>query len=375
MRNASLSRALVLTSLSLTAALSLASCSAANETDASGDGSTTATGGATGATVSGTLNGAGSSAQDAAMAAWQAGFQSANTGATVNYDPVGSGSGREQFLAGAVQFAGSDAYLSDEELAAAKKQCGSDPIEVPVYVSPIAVPYNLEGVDNLQLSPGTLAQVMAGKITNWDDAAIKAENPEADLPDTTITPVHRSDDSGTTENFTDYLSQVAPSDWTYEVSDTWPVKSGEAAEGTSGVVSAITKGDGTIGYADASQAVDLSHALIKVGSEYVGPTAEAAAAVLDASEPVTGRASTDMAIDVNRTTAASGVYPIVLVSYQITCSSYPSQEEADLVKAFESYVISSEGQDAAAQEAGSAPITDAIREKAQAAIDTISATK
>jgi len=374
-RNASLSRALVLTSLSLTAALSLASCSAANETDASGDGSTTATGGATGATVSGTLNGAGSSAQDAAMAAWQAGFQSANTGATVNYDPVGSGSGREQFLAGAVQFAGSDAYLSDEELAAAKKQCGSDPIEVPVYVSPIAVPYNLEGVDNLQLSPGTLAQVMAGKITNWDDAAIKAENPEADLPDTTITPVHRSDDSGTTENFTDYLSQVAPSDWTYEVSDTWPVKSGEAAEGTSGVVSAITKGDGTIGYADASQAVDLSHALIKVGSEYVGPTAEAAAAVLDASEPVTGRASTDMAIDVNRTTAASGVYPIVLVSYQITCSSYPSQEEADLVKAFESYVISSEGQDAAAQEAGSAPITDAIREKAQAAIDTISATK
>ncbi len=368
-------RALVLTSWSLAAALSLAACSASNETDASGDGSTTATGGATGATVSGTLNGAGSSAQEAAMAAWKAGFQSANTGATVNYDPVGSGSGREQFLAGAVQFAGSDAYLSDEELAAAKKPCGSDPIEVPVYVSPIAVAYNLEGVDNLQLSPGTLAQVMAGKITNWDDAAIKAENPEADLPDTTITPVHRSDESGTTENFTDYLSQVAPSDWTYEVADTWPVKSGEAADGTSGVVSAITEGDGTIGYADASQAVDLSHALIKVGSEYVGPTAEAAAAVLDESELVTGRASTDMAIDVNRTTAAPGVYPIVLVSYQITCSSYPSQEEADLVKAFESYVISSEGQDAAAQEAGSAPITDAIREKAQAAIDTISATQ
>ncbi len=370
-----------MSSLGLTVALGLSSCSASNETDSTttGDrtttGDSTATEGSSGGPVSGTLDGAGSSAQEAAMAAWKAGFQGANPDATVNYDPSGSGSGREQFIAGGVQFAGSDAYLSDDELAAATKTCGSDPIEVPVYVSPIAVPYNLEGVDDLQLSPDTLAQVMAGKITNWDDPAIKAENPAADLPDTAITPVHRSDESGTTENFTDYLSQVAQNDWPYEVDGIWPIKSGEAAEGTSGVVSAITEGDGTIGYADASQAGDLSHALIKVGSEYVEPTAEAAAAILDESEPVSGRASTDLAIDVNRTTAASGVYPIVLVSYQITCSSYPSQEEADLVKAFESYVISSDGQDAAAQQAGSAPITDAIREKAQAAIDTISATK
>ncbi len=380
MKRTSLSNAALLSSAGLTLVLGLGACSASNEADASSTtsetGSTTADGGSdTGTTVavSGTLDGSGSSAQEAAMAAWKANFQSANTGATVNYDPVGSGSGREQFIAGGVQFAGSDAYLDDDELAAAKKTCGSDPIEVPVYVSPIAVVYNLEGVEDVQLSPETLAQIFAGKITSWDDPAIKADNPDADLPSTTIAPVHRSDPSGTTENFTDYLAQIAPNDWTSEASDTWPVKSGEAADGTSGVVSAVTEGDGAIGYADASQAADLGHALIKVGSEYVGPTAEAASAVLDESKPAPGRASTDLAIDVNRNTEASGVYPIVLVSYQITCSTYDSQEQADLVKAFESYVISTEGQDAAAEAAGSAPITDAIRENAQTAIDTISA--
>lgn len=307
------------------------------------------------------------------MATWRAGFQQANPGATINYDAIGSGDGRAQFLSGGVDFAGSDSYLSDDELVAAKKTCGSNPIEVPVYVSPIAVIYNVQGVDKLQLSPQTVAQIFAGKITSWNDAAIKAENPGATLPSTTITPVHRSDDSGTTANFTDYLSKVAPNDWTYPADDTWPTKGGEAADGTSGVVSAVTQGDGTIGYADASQAANLGQALIKVGSKYVGPTTQAASAVLSESTPVSGRARTDMAMDVNRTTVKAGVYPIVLISYQITCSTYGSKAKADLVKAFESYVISSASQDAAAQQAGSAPITDALRTKAQQAINTISA--
>jgi len=350
----------------LTLAVGLSACGAANEDPAEGSGSK----------LSGTLNGGGASSQEAAVASWQKGFQSANPDVTVNYDPIGSGGGREQFIAGGVLFAGSDSHFTEEELAAAEKTCGGPAIEFPVYVSPIAVIYNLPGVDDLQLSPQTLAQIFAGKVTSWDDPAIAADNPDADLPSTDISPVHRSDGSGTTANFTDYLDQVDAEDWTYGPTDEWPIKSGEGADGTSGVVAAVTGGEGSIGYADESQAGDLGQAAIKVGGDYVAPSAEAATAILDESKPVEGRdPSTDLAISVNRTSSTEGVYPIVLVSYQMVCSGYDSQSQVDLVKGFTSYVISEDGQNAAAQQAGSAPITSALREQAQAAIDSIATSK
>lgn len=361
MNSTSSRRALSAGALALAGSLALGACSASNETADTGGGNLD---------LSGTLNGAGATSQEAAMAAWKAGFQQSSD-VTVNYDAVGSGSGREQFLAGGVLFAGSDSYLDDEELKAARKTCSGDPVEIPVYVSPIAVIYNVPGVEELRLSPETLAAIFAGDITAWDDPVIAQDNPDAELPSTTITPVHRSDESGTTKNFTDYLSAAAGSQWTHGAVESWPVESGEAADGTSGVVSAVTNGEGTIGYADESQAGDLSKALIGVGDDVVGPTAEAASAVLDESKPVAGRAETDLALEVNRTPDAPGLYPIVLVSYHIACTRYDSQEEADLVKGFESYVISEEGQSAAAKQAGSAPITDALREKARKAVDSI----
>jgi len=200
-----LAGALVAGSLALTAC----GGSSSGTSDAGSSGSSS---GGT-ASLSGTLNGAGSTAQQAAMQAWATKFQETNSDVTVNYDPVGSGGGREQFLAGGANtFAGSDAALTDEELAKAKTRCGgTDAMDLPVYVSPIAVAYNLPDVSNLQLSADTIAKIFAGKITKWDDAAIKADNPDAKLPGTDITTVHRSDDSGTTQNFTDYLSKAAPS--------------------------------------------------------------------------------------------------------------------------------------------------------------------
>jgi phosphate transport system substrate-binding protein len=305
------------------------------------------------------------------MAAWKAGFQSANPDVTVNYDAVGSGGGREQFLAGGVQYAGSDDFLSPDEVTQAQTACSGDAFEYPVYVSPIAVIYNLPGVDGLKLTPETLASVFAGTITKWNDPAITADNPDAKLPAGTITPVHRSDESGTTGNFTDYLAQAAPKQWTYGPVETWPIKSGEGADGTSGVVSAVKGGNGTIGYADASQAGDLGKALVEVGGEFVGPTPEAASQILDASQPAPGATDTQITFEVNRTPSEAGVYPIDLVSYQMVCSTYDSQATVDLVQGFASYVISAEGQQAASAAAGSAPITDAIRQQAQAVIDMI----
>ncbi len=291
--------------------------------------------------VSGTLNGAGASTQQAAFQAWSASFTASHPDVTVNYDPVGSGGGRTQFLSGAVPFAGSDAYLSDEELARARQRCdGGSAIDLPVYVSPIALAHNLPGAPELTLSPATVARVFDQQITDWSDPAITADNGGAALPAGRITVVNRSDDSGTTENFIEYLVANAPEDFPHEVSDTWPVPGGEAAKGTSGVVSAIGAGEGSIGYADESQVGDLG-----------------VAKVVDVSEPAPDRPEGDLAIDVDRTPDETGVYPIVLVSYQIACTVYPTQEEADLVKSFIGYISSEEGQQTAAEIAGSAPLS------------------
>lgn len=359
-------RAAAPTAAAIVLGLGLSGCGAANEAGAPNDT-------AAGDNLTGTLNGAGASSQEAAQAAWQAGFQTANPNVTINYDPVGSGGGREQFLAGGVQFAGSDSYLDDTELAAAQKTCKGDPIEVPNYVSPIAVIYNLDGVDNLQLSPATIAGIFNDKIKTWDDPAIAADNPDADLPSDDITAVHRSDESGTTENFVDYLSAAAEADWPHEVSGDWPIDAGEAAQGTSGVVDAVKNGSGSIGYADASQAIEVGVASVKVGEEFVAPSPEAATKVVEVSPRVEGRAETDMAVDLDRSTEESGTYPIVLASYLLACPTYDDKATADLVKGYLSYVVSEEGQAAAAETAGSAPLTGDLQTEALKQVETISA--
>jgi phosphate transport system substrate-binding protein len=359
-------RAAVL-SAALAGTLTLAACGAANE------GGGTATGSGSGQ-LSGELVGAGASSQQAAMEAWQAGFQGEYPDVNFSYDPAGSGAGREQFIAGTIDFAGSDAALDEEELALAQERCaGGEILELPNYVSPIAVLFNVEGVDELDLTPATIAGIFTGAIATWNDPAIAAENPDATLPDTAITPVHRADDSGTTENFTDYLFQAAGDVWTSEPDGVWSLQGGEAANGTSGVVEVVTSTAGAITYADASRAGDLGIARVAVGDDFIAPSAEAAAAVVENSPAVEGRGEYDFAIEVNRVTEGSGEYPIVLVSYHIGCLEYDDEESANNVKAFLEYVISEDGQQAAAENAGNAPISDSLRERAQGAVDAITA--
>jgi phosphate transport system substrate-binding protein len=363
---------LAVVGIAASGALLIAGCGAANEAPAppAGGGNAPAA-----LDVSGTIAGAGASSQQAAMQAWSAGFSELAPDATVNYDPSGSGAGRDQFVANAVQFAGSDAALDEEELPQAQQRCGGpdNVIQIPAYISPIAVVYNLEGVDNLQLAPATIARIFNRQITTWNDPAIAADNPGVQLPATAITPVNRSDESGTTENFTEYLAAAAGADWPHEPSGDWPVQGGEAAQGTSGVVSAVQGGQGTIGYADASQAGQLGKVAVGVGSEFVEPTPEAAAAVVESSPRVEGQGQHNFAIELARDTTESGNYPIVLVSYEIACATYPDQQQAGLVQAFLNYVISEDGQQAAAKAAGSAPITESQRSQFQPAIDAIKA--
>jgi phosphate transport system substrate-binding protein len=355
--------------LTTAGALLLAGCGAANESALPSGGS----GGSASAApaIAGTIAGAGASSQQAAQEAWIAGFTGVNPEANITYDPSGSGAGRTQFLGGGVAFAGSDAALKDEEITQGKTRCNGDVVEVPAYVSPIAVIYNLPGVSELNLAPATIAQIFDRKIVKWNDPAIAADNPGATLPDLAITPVNRSDKSGTTQNFADYLKVAAPEAWSYDVSDTWPVQGGEAAQGTSGVVGAVKAGQGAIGYADESQAKDLGQAKVKVGTAYVGPTAEAAAAVLEASPRIEGQGDSIFAYKLARDTTAAGTYPVVLTSYLIACSKYPDAATADLVKSYLTYVVSADGQKVAADTAGAAPLSDGLRSQIAPAVGAI----
>ncbi len=353
-------------------AISLAAC---GSDDATGDATPSGDATAAAADLSGDLNGAGASSQESAMEAWRAGFQSLNPDVNVNYDPVGSGGGRTQFLEGGVQFAGSDSFLKDEEIVTSQERCGADgqAIDIPAYISPIAVVFNLEGVDELNLSPAVIAGIFDQKITKWNAPEIVADNPDATLPDLAISPVNRSDESGTTANFTDYLFANAPEAWPYEPDGVFPVAGGQSAQGTSGVIQTVQGGDGTITYADASKAGELGTAKIKVGDEWVAYSPEGAAIVVDASPRVEGRIETDLAIELDRKSTEAGAYPIVLISYLIPCTVYAEAADADLVKGFLTYVLSSEGQQSAADTAGSAPISEKLATDAQAAVDSITA--
>ncbi len=359
-------------------ALTLAACGS-NSTDSGGDATTD--GAASGSTedLTGTLAGAGASSQEKAVAGWIAGFGDIAPGVTVSYDAVGSGGGREQFLSGATQFAGSDAALKEDELATATDRCfGGEAIEVPLYISPIAVIYNLPGVDteHLQLSAETLAKIFNREITTWNDPAIAAENEGVELPATAIIPVNRSDESGTTENFTEYLEAASNGAWPHEASGDWPLSGGQSGQGTQGVVDTVTGAEGAIGYADASRAGDLGTVAIKVGDEYVPFSPEAAAKVVDASPRAADATDKRLVVEIDRTTAEAGAYPLVLISYSIACDTYDKAEDAANVKAYLTYVASEEGQARAAEAsvAGSAPISSALRTEVQAALDSITVT-
>lgn len=343
--------------------LLLSACSASNEPDpTSSSPDAPATSGAM--TLSGELNGAGASTQQVAMEAWRAAFQSNNPDLTINYDPVGSGGGRTQFLDGSVAWAGSDAALSEEEYTAAADRCGADgAINLPVYVSPVAVAFNLDGIDSLNMDAATIAMIFDGKITTWNDPAIAGQNPGVALPDAAITIVHRSDESGTTENFTDYLAKASDGAWPYDASGDWANALGESGQGTSGVIQIITSTSGTIGYADESQVGDLGVVSVKVGDTYNAPSAKGAAIALEASTPAGKNGPNDLAYDLDRTTTVAGAYPIMLSSYVIVCQKYDDAQVAANVTNFLEYVTSQDGQAAAADAAGSAPISADLSNK------------
>lgn len=346
--------------------LGLAACSSA-DTKNSDDAKSSSTSKSTG-----TLNGSGASSQVNAQQAWRDNFTK-DSGVVVNYDPTGSGTGRDQFIAGKVTFAGSDSMLKPEEITKATERCqGQEPLELPLYISPIAVAFNLDGIKSLNLSAEVIAKIFDGKITKWNDAAIADINKDAKLPELDIIPVNRADDSGTTENFQHYLAAASKGAWTYKPSGVWPRTGTQSAEKTSGVVNLVKSTPGAITYADASQIGELGTAAVEVSGEFLKYSPEAAAKIVDGSAPTKDASERRLTVDLKRDGSIKGAYPIVMVSYLIGCTTYKDAKDATNVKSYFSYIASKEGQEAASKsKGGNAPISDQLRTKVEAAINQI----
>jgi phosphate transport system substrate-binding protein len=355
-------------------ALLLTACGSDDNTTAgSGGDSTTSAAVAGDNCLSGTLNAEGSSAQQNAIDEVIASYTATCTEAKVNYNPTGSGAGVEQFTNGQVDFAGSDSALKDDEgeVAAAKERCGgNDAWNIPMVVGPIAMAYNLPGVDTLVLTPEVASNVFNGKIKNWDDPAIKALNKGAKLPSSAIKVFFRSDESGTTENFQKYLAGAGGGAWTDEPSKVWP-GAGEGREKSSGVADGVKTTESSLTYVEWSYAKDnnLGIAQVDNGAGPVELTGEAVGKAIASAKSVgTGN---DLRLELDYATQTAGAYPIDLVTYEIACSKGLAADKAEGVKKFLTYFSSPETQ-TSLEEIGYAPLPAEVQTKVATAVEALS---
>jgi phosphate transport system substrate-binding protein len=318
------------------------------------------------ACASGTISGAGSTFVQTIVQQWIKDYAAACPDATVNYQGVGSGAGIQQLTAGTVDFAGSDVAMKPEEQTAAEAKVGPV-LHIPWTAGGIAVEYHLDGVKDVKLTPEALAGIFAGKITTWDDAAIKAANKGVTLPSTAIQVVHRSDGSGTTAAFTAYLAAAAPSTWTFGSGKEVPWPTGQGAKGSDGVTAAVKQTAGAIGYAEVSFAKGGSLGIAKIENakgSFVGPEADAVAAALE-SATVPG----DLKVQVSYAPDSADAYPISTTSFVIVPAKPADTAKGKLLQSFVSYALG-RGQDAA-EDLFYAPLPSSLQTKAATAAEGI----
>ncbi|MFQ6171470.1 phosphate ABC transporter substrate-binding protein PstS [Oryzobacter sp. R7] len=364
--------------LALVGSIALAGCGSDNNAGAGAGASGSASGSASASAdcFEGTLNAEGSSAQKNAFEEAAASFGEVCSGATVNYNPTGSGAGIKQFIAGQVDFAGSDSALKTEEkdgvveADAAAAYCGSPAWNLPMVTGPIAISYNLPGVDKLTLTPAVAADIFKGTITTWNDPKIAAVNSGVQLPSTAIKVFFRSDESGTTENFTKYLEAASGGVWTDEPSKKWTGK-GEGKEKSAGVAEGVKSTEGGITYVEWSYAKDndLGIAQVDNGGGAVELTGESVGKAVEAAEAA-GEGN-DLRLKLDYATKEAGAYPILLVTYEIVCSKNKDAEKGKQIKAFLSHFASADVQKSL-EEIGYAPLPASVQTKVEAAIEAIS---
>ncbi|HEX5585812.1 MAG TPA: phosphate ABC transporter substrate-binding protein PstS [Acidimicrobiia bacterium] len=311
---------------------------------------------------SATLNGSGSSFQYGFNQVVIGGFKQQQKAVTINYQPTGSGAGRTDFLNKVTDFGGTDApYKSTDP------QPPAPFFYFPTVVAPITVSYNAPGVSNLNLSADTIAKIFQAQITTWDDAAIKAENPKAKLPSTTITVVHRSDSSGTTANFTNFLVKASPSVWTLGTGSTvsWPASTQGGAQNT-GVANLVKNTDGAIGYVDFSDATasDLTFASIKNSTgKFIKPSIASASAAANGAS-----INADLTYDPINSDGATA-YPITSPTWIMVYQTQSDAAKGNAIKGFLNYIYG-DGQKLASS-VDYAPLPKGLLKQAKAQVNKI----
>jgi phosphate transport system substrate-binding protein len=318
----------------------IAACSSSSKSSSSSSSSSSGGGGTTLPPVTGTLNGSGSTLQQNYDNAAIAAFTQANPGATINYNGVGSGQGQSDLANKNTQFGGSDVAISSTNLP---KFGGETVLYFPIVADPVTISYNLPSVSTLDLSGDTIAKIFSGSIKFWDDAAIAADNSGNKLPHTPITVVHRSDSSGTTGNFTKYLTKVGGADWKLGSATTvaWPA-SERAGKGSSGVATIVAQTTGAVGYIDFSDAKSvgtLQFAQVKnAAGALIAPSLDGVSAALSQA-PI----ATNLTYDpINAAGATS--YPITSPTYILVAPTQLNPGQSTLLKAFLTFILSSAGQ-------------------------------
>lgn len=357
------------------AAVTLAGCGTDDNTSGS---SATSQGPASAVDCGGdkALKASGSSAQANAMTRFVTAYEAACPGRTLNYTSSGSGAGVSEFIGGITDFGGSDSPLNDEkgEVEKAAQRCGgSEAWSLPTVFGPIAVTYNLAGIDGLALDGPVLAKIFSGAVTKWNAPEIVSLNPGVSLPGDEINVLFRSDESGTTDNFQKYLAAASNGSWDKGIGKTFAGGVGEGAKGNEGTSAAIKNTPGSITYNEwsyaKSQALSVARIITSAGPDPVVLSVDTVGKSIDAVK-VKG-AGNDLVLDTNSfyLPTQRGAYPIVLATYEIVCSKYPDSEVPQALKAFLT-VATSQGQKGL-EENGYIPIPQQFKERLVAAIDAI----
>jgi phosphate transport system substrate-binding protein len=320
------------------------------------------------------LTAAGSTAQQNAIAQWIKDYLGKCSGANINYGGGGSGQGVQQFTDGKIDFAGSDFPLAEgTEQQAADARCRSGPaINIPLVGGPIAIGYNLPGITNpLNLSAANLAKIFSGKIQKWSDPAIAQDNPGTTLPSLGIQSFHRSDGSGTTFNFTNYLANDARADWTFGTNKNWTAPGGQGAKGSQGVAQGVKSTPGGIGYFELSFAKQSEIPYAAVGNsqgKFIPLTQDNAVQFLSSAKVVgTGG---DLKLQFDYATTDPAAYPNLLVTYEIVCAKGNAADKLPLLKNFLGYAASSAGQQELPGQ-GYILLPENLRQQVQQAIDAL----
>lgn len=306
---------------------------------------------AAGAAAAQSINAAGATFPEPIYKKWFDDYKNAHPGVQINYQAIGSGGGIKQLTAGTVDFGASDRPLTDKEMSDLKVK----PLYFPTVMGGVVPAYNLPGVNTqLKFTGEELAQIFLGKITKWNDKAIAALNPGVKLPDTDITVAHRSEGSGTTFCFTEYLTKLSPA-WKAgpgtDQSPKWPTGSG--AQGNEGVAGLVKNTPGMIGY------VEVTYILMNKGMQY-GLVKNASGAYINANvDAITAAANGVTTFPISLTnTAGKNAYPIVTMTYLLIPTQIPDAKKREAIKGFLAWMLN-DGQKSAPS-LGYAPLPKAV---------------